>query len=724
MRLSGPNIWLLAMCTIAVIAILLLYNANSGNNHLFNTSASTLSKGDSGLALLQKSKDELFLAENAYRNFLSSKNIADRQVFITHISNFTNGLSGVSGLTSGSFADLHQQLADKLELSELIAWLKLAADTLLQQVSNQSPAEEFALNVDTIRSSTLEKYIASLVDTVKFVPVKQRKGFFRKVGDLFRNNKGDSVIVEHNKGSITEQAVRDSSAELAHIHAQKFSGMIRNYYQRIINKELALRKKIDAKELLIAQKNIELFSSIESQVAELTAQIADTRSLEKQAAVASLLKTQQRKNAILWISLSVIAVTIVLLGYSIYRAWLYEKRILNEKQRAEDLVQLKSRFLSRMSHEIRSPLTTIIGFTEYMQNSRNEKDADKYLDAIRIASDHLLSTVNDILDYSKLEAGKIKLNDEPFQLKRLLDDTIAVYTLHARDKKLLLKLQCNFEEQLVLSGDAFRLKQVLYNLISNAIKFTHTGAVEVTASIKQSGTTKVLADFKVFDTGIGIPSEQFDFIFEEFAQVKNNSNKINRSIAGTGLGLSICRMLVELQGGMIKVDSELNKGSVFSFSVPYTISCKEAINAENKSQALEDTIPAFEGRRILVVEDSDFNIMLLSLFLTRYALQYDVAKDGEVALQLFNKNRYDMVLTDIHVPKITGYELAVQIRRNETKKKAEVPIIALTANPVEEDFNLYYEHGINDVITKPFKEIDLRSKLVAYFQVKEMSEIR
>jgi len=710
MKMSSPNIWLLMICAIAIIGIFLLSSNNINNTNLFNTSAQEINSRDSNLVLLQKGKDELFLSENEYRNFLSSKNRKDKQAFVEHMNNFTGQLSRISVLSPAYLSSMQQQVKEKVDLSLIISQLKLAADTLLQQVSDISFKKIKSIKADTIQVKMLEKYMFSTVDTVKFVPVKQRKGFFKKVGELFKSSK-DSIAIQHNKGKVNIEESKDSVTR-AKMHA--LSGAIQHYYQDAIDKELSLRKKIDENERLFAQKTLRLFNNINSQINLLERKLDEANQQKKLLATAMLIKLQERKNIIIWISLVIIGCTVMLLIYSIYKALKYEKRILSEKQKAEKLVKVKSRVLSRVSHEIRSPLTTVIGFTEYMQNSKNDKDAGKYLNAIKIASDHLLSTVNDILDYSRLEAGKIKFIEEPFLLKKQLEETIEVYSLHARDKKLQLKLQCNFSEELVLCGDAFRLKQILYNLIGNAIKFTDVGSVEVSASIKQLANEKVQANFKVFDTGRGISSEHFNYIFEEFTQVTGTGNKYIKTLPGTGLGLSICKLLVELQGGNIKVESEVNKGSVFSFSIPYKTGLAEDIT-ERDAQVYNDIIPAFDGKRILVVEDSDFNIMLLSLFLTRYGLQFDVAKDGEAALELFARHTYDLILTDIHLPKLAGYELASAIRQHTNKSKASVPIIALTANPVGEDFNLYYEHGINDIIVKPYKEIDLRARLVGFF---------
>ena len=267
-------------------------------------------------------------------------------------------------------------------------------------------------------------------------------------------------------------------------------------------------------------------------------------------------------------------------------------------------------------------------------------------------------------------------------------------------------------DNLLVKGDLFRLKQILYNLLSNAIKFTEKGGVTINAVVAGKTNEKAIIRIAVADTGIGIPNDQIKTVFEEFTQVSNNSaTKDNRrSIKGTGLGLSICKMLVELQGGTIGVESKLNQGSVFTFTIPYELAL-EKFETEKEEKTMSILSPVLQGKKVLVIEDNDVNIMLLTMLLKKVGIQYEIAKDGELGLQMFKDNTYDIILTDINVPKLTGDEIAVFVRQYPEEKKRNMPIIGLTATIVQDDLDDYLAAGINQVLVKPFKQDDLYATL-------------
>jgi CheY-like chemotaxis protein len=360
-----------------------------------------------------------------------------------------------------------------------------------------------------------------------------------------------------------------------------------------------------------------------------------------------------------------------------------------------------------------------MGFTEEILQGENNDQKIKYLNAIKVSSDHLLHTVNDILDFSKLEAGKLSLVREPFQLRNAMEEVLFAFSLQGKKKNIYLRLKGETAGDPFLLGDSHRFKQILYNLISNAIKFTDDGGVEVSVNIRPVDTSRVMAVIVVRDTGVGIPAGQLGFIFEEFTQAYHDDKKERaRAIQGTGLGLPICKMLVELQGGEISVESVVKRGSVFTFQIPYAIA-QEPTGKPSQS-ILAGQAPPVRHRpeqKILVVEDNEFNIMLLSILLNRMNFPFDVVSDGESALNLFRQGSYGLVITDINVPRLTGLELAELIRKDEDTRKAATPIIALTADIVGGDFDLYTKRGINTVITKPFKEAPFRKLVENYLGV-------
>ncbi|WP_438944949.1 ATP-binding response regulator [Sediminibacterium sp.] len=417
-----------------------------------------------------------------------------------------------------------------------------------------------------------------------------------------------------------------------------------------------------------------------------------------------------------WISLLIILFIVGVLVYNIYKMVNYENEILEAREKAVKLAQVKSRFLSNMSHEIRSPLTAIMGFTEIIDKIEIDAEKKNFLHAIKTSSEHLLSTVNDVLDFSKLDAGKLKLEKQPFYIKSAIEEvSFALSSTSAAKKGIRVNTVINLPESLLVKGDLFRLKQILYNLLSNAIKFTEKGGVTIDAVIASKTNDKAVIRIAVADTGIGIPNDQIKTVFEEFTQVSNNTaTKDNRrAIKGTGLGLSICKMLVELQGGTIGVESKLNQGSVFTFSIPYELAT-EKVDTDKEQTTMSSISPVLKGKKVLVIEDNDVNIMLLTMLLKKVGIVYDIAKDGDIGLQMFKENIYDIILTDINVPKLTGDEIAVFVRQYPDEVKRNMPIVGLTATIVQDDLDDYLAAGINQVLVKPFKQDDLYATLEKY----------
>lgn len=417
-----------------------------------------------------------------------------------------------------------------------------------------------------------------------------------------------------------------------------------------------------------------------------------------------------------WVSLLIILFIVGVLVYNIYKMVNYENEILEARERALKLAQVKSRFLSNMSHEIRSPLTAIMGFTEIIDKIEVDTEKKNYLHAIKTSSEHLLSTVNDVLDFSKLDAGKLKLEKQPFYIASAIEEVaFALSSTSAANKGIKVDSIIELDKNLAVKGDLFRLKQILYNLLSNAIKFTEKGNVTIIANISGTTEKQVMIKIAVADTGIGIPNDQIKTVFEEFTQVTNNSTSkdTRRAIKGTGLGLSICKMLVELQGGTIGVESKLNQGSVFTFAIPYEVANDKVAN-EKESTVMNTISSSLKDKRVLVIEDNDVNIMLLTMLLKKVGIVYDIAKDGEIGLQLFKDNNYDIILTDINVPKLTGDEIAIIVRQYTDEAKRHIPIIGLTATIVQDDLDEYITSGINEVLVKPFKQDELYATIEKY----------
>jgi signal transduction histidine kinase/CheY-like chemotaxis protein len=382
-----------------------------------------------------------------------------------------------------------------------------------------------------------------------------------------------------------------------------------------------------------------------------------------------------------------------------------------EKERAESSERAKHRFLANMSHEIRTPMNAITGMTEILLRRSPKKDQLKYLNGIKESSSSLLVIINDILDLSKIEAGKISFEHIPFSCAQVLENVQTIMQFKAEEKGLeLSKSIPDNVPQLI--GDPTRLHQVLVNLVGNAIKFTANGSVSASIQdITHQPDNKALVHFVVSDTGIGIDQERIEKVFESFEQAYADTS---RKYGGTGLGLSISKKMVELQGGKIWVESEKGKGSHFHFTIPFAVS-----NAEEKPAAIPTDVHVehlsnqLAGLRVLLVEDNSFNAIVAQEELEDFIpkVMIVVAANGKIALEKIAETDFDVVLMDVQMPVMNGYEATKVIRMLDCPI-ANIPIIAMTANVLKEEVKLCYDAGMNDFIGKPFETDVLLQKLV------------
>jgi len=373
-------------------------------------------------------------------------------------------------------------------------------------------------------------------------------------------------------------------------------------------------------------------------------------------------------------------------------AW--EKELLRGKESAVELSELKQEFLANMSHEIRTPVSSIIGFSRLLLSAQLPVQERKYAELIFSAGENLLTIVNDVLDFSKMEAGKLRLEEKPYDLRTCLQELIQAHQDQAQNKgiRLLLDLQSSIPQ--LVQGDELRVKQIVSNLLSNALKFTRSGFIEVGASRVGRGSEGKLR-IKVSDSGIGIDASKLSKIFNSFQQAEGSHT---RKYGGTGLGLSITKDLVELMQGNIEVESNLGQGSTFTVLLPYIkVSPKQDIPAGQTTSSKFD----FSAYRILMAEDNSNNQLLAKAYMRRVKAHLDIANDGIEALELLEQNTYDLVLMDIQMPRMGGIECARKIRANAQWN--HIPIVAITAHATPEDRERSLNAGMSEHLTKPFK---------------------
>lgn len=369
---------------------------------------------------------------------------------------------------------------------------------------------------------------------------------------------------------------------------------------------------------------------------------------------------------------------------------------------AEDAVKAKQQFLSNMSHEIRTPMNAIIGFTKVVLRTDLSDKQKEYLQAIKISGDALIVLINDILDLAKVDAGKMTFVQSPFKMALSISAMLHLFETRIKEKNLELMVDYDSKIPEVLVGDSIRLHQIILNLVSNAVKFTTQGKITVRVHLLNEDQDKATIEFAVSDTGIGIAENKIVRIFDNFQQASSGTSRL---YGGTGLGLAIVKQLVEAQEGTISVESKINVGSKFSFTLSFqkTIAVAEIepdiIKLENKIKNI----------KILVVEDIALNQLLMKTVLEDFEFTCDIASNGKIAIEKLQTSNYDIILMDLQMPEMNGFE-ATEFIRN--KMNLETPIIALTADVTTVDLAKCKLVGMNDYIAKPIDERVLYSKII------------
>ncbi len=383
---------------------------------------------------------------------------------------------------------------------------------------------------------------------------------------------------------------------------------------------------------------------------------------------------------------------------------------------AENAVKAKQQFLSNMSHEIRTPMNAIIGFTNVVLKTELNKKQKEYINAIKVSGDALMVLINDILDLAKVDAGKMTFEQKPFNLSDAISTMLELFKVKIKEKNLVLVKEYDDTIPPMVIGDPMRLRQIILNLMSNAVKFTSKGEITIRVRLLNEKAEETSIQFELEDTGIGIRADRLGQIFNNFEQA---SRETNRSYGGTGLGLAIVKQLVELQGGAISVSSELGKGSIFCFVMQFP---KTILKAEMTTKSIKKGMVQKDGSheagvnnvKVLVAEDIVLNQLLIKIILLDFGFSIDIVNNGKMAIEYLQKNTYDIVLMDLQMPEMNGFEATTYIRNT---LNSQIPIIALTADVTTADVEKCIAIGMNDYISKPIDENLLYSKMIKYLKL-------
>lgn len=392
-------------------------------------------------------------------------------------------------------------------------------------------------------------------------------------------------------------------------------------------------------------------------------------------------------------------------------------------EKAEKSSQVQSEFLSTMSHEIRTPLNAVIGMSNLLLMNNPRQDQSENLEILKFSANNLLAIVNDVLDFNKIESGKIVFEKIKFNLVDLMQNICGGQIIKAEEKGLLFKLDIDSTlRKKVIFGDPTRLTQIIFNLVSNAIKFTSQGSVWVRVTCLEDRHNNIVVSFSVKDTGIGIKKENLETIFEPFTQ---ESITTTRQYGGTGLGLAIVKRLLELQAIQMYVNSNVGEGSEFSFNMDFPVSTEvisqpkerviEPQQKQNYQQQQQPIVAEIEdpgsSLRVLIAEDNPVNVMLMKKLFSKWKIVPTIAENGERAVEIVQYGNFDIILMDLQMPVMNGFDASMEIRKMTDPAKANIPIIALTASALFDIRDQVTNAGMNDYVAKPFKPDELMDKI-------------
>ncbi|MDY0101634.1 MAG: response regulator [Lentimicrobium sp.] len=674
-----------------------------------------LEDGSRPVALVENTLESLFIAENEFKEYALSydqdhftnyklqisrlvQSIDALQVMVKTFNHEEKGLK-----THAIIEERNREANSYIRLKRLTDSIMIISANI-EMVPFEKPNDVFALK--KITSATGE----IVIDTLDFNQSRalRKKGLLGKiktflVGEEEQETTNSKVVVK--SGQAVNQDVEISETTDTTFSYNRFAEDIINksntYYQRQLRSQLERRKQLRDSEIRLVRLNGALMTEIREILVSLKGAIQNNIRADQSQSTTTIARSTNILQNVLLMAITAAIMLAIATAWMIYKNQGYQARIIESRHQALAEAAEKRRFLAYMSHEFRTPLSSVSGFAEQLEQTKLSKEQLEYLSGIIASSEILLTTVNDILDLSKLEAGKMNFMLEPFLPGETINQLIRAFRGAAAEKGLTL-VNRPLRNDVVLLGDEIRLRQILNNLLSNAIKYTHKGSVEIEAIIADNGKEGHWLTVKVSDTGIGIPAEHLSEIFNEYTRV--HAESASRWVIGTGLGLPVTKRLIDALGGDIEVSSRVGKGSELIVRLPYSRSNVDLV----KKQPIKSSINLKDsGIKILIADDNYFNILLLKSIFKRTGIEVDIAENGNEALEQLNKGDYNMLLSDMYMPGMDGLELTRSIRNEKRSGISQLPVIMITGNVSVEARVQMKEAGVNDYLFKPFQQADL-----------------
>lgn len=665
----------------------------------------------------------LYSADNSSRLYMltsDDKYFDQLKKEIGFVDHVIKRLNTVNNHFGGTNPDNTKEISRSYFNKEGYTTLNALSDSLLQSAAQIRHAVELKrkepVKIPVVTRITREVKFDTLKNNIPVVAVEQqkkepRKKFFGKIFSVFSSRKSKEQKQKISAVTVPTPVVKKSTHTVTKtvvLTNETATGAFGNY-QQLLSSNLAL--KGEEQQLLLVNnhliarvvKNLEKYKVLEQNYINSGRNVLDSRLQDVVFRFKSL-------SSLIFIFL--ISLVIIIL-YNIWKIFHNEQQLISYSERTAQYAASKSAFLASMSHEIRTPLNSVIGFSEQLSLGELNQVQQEQVKAISSSSKMLLEVVNEILDFSKFETGKMNFDLQPFNLYTAIEEACDTLHIQAEQKGINLVRSFDLDRSIWLIGDCFRLKQVIINFLSNAVKFTEKGEVTLQARLTAGKNNKKTLLVTVKDSGVGISKENIPLIFGEFSQVESAQQIASQK--GTGLGLAISKKIIELQNGKIWVNSEIGKGSAFSFELQFEQT--EPAQQFRSEKTTEHTYTNLVGKHILIAEDNKLNVLLLTTILKKWDISFDIAEDGIEALSLFEDNDYALLLTDIEMPQMNGIELAKLIRMHVDTAKSVIPILALTANALKEDKDIYLASGIDGVVLKPFSEKNLIDNITSALQL-------
>ncbi|WP_108807293.1 ATP-binding protein [Aquimarina spinulae] len=643
---------------------------------------------------------------------------------ITEIKNQNNEKLFLVGETITGLYEAESLTRNIIQTSDVKKFItyKAKIDTILKTINQVSEISDDTLQtrkIDSIKH-LIDSKNKNLEELIKVYEQRKQKGLYETaIDELEKVNKSFGGYTKYDIRfkkydprtrraliNILELTKQDNAKRLTNQTVDSLATSVKQVLAELEQKDKKYRREITLKENNLLKKDQIITKQLRDLLASIERNERNEYFARLEASSQVLNNTAYIIVIIAAISLLIAIIFLFLITKDVSKSQKYRNELEAEKTYTESLLKTRESLINTVTHDLRSPLNTVIGYSDLLERTGLDNKQKHYLDHLKKSSDYILHLVNDLLDLSKLEAGRMVIEELPFSPQKLIENTISS-VIPINDKKNLdIRIITDPQLKKQYLGDPFRIKQVLTNLVNNAYKFTNEGSITIDSKVIENGLSEKQLVISVKDTGIGITKEQQHYIFEEFSQGDDNTEK---KYGGFGLGLAITKKIIKLLKGKIELESELNVGSKFTFYIPFKQS--GTLILEEESEVIE--IQNLTNKKVLIVDDDPSQLALTSEVATLAGLTYDICKNGIEAISLLQTNTYDLVLTDIQMPKMGGFELLQSIKSNANQ--SAIPVVALSGR-TDTSFTEYQEAGFAASLRKPYapKElIDLIAKILS-----------